>query len=112
MNKKGFTLIELLACITIMTIIATMACINMAKVFDNKEKEKQKSKEEIITSAACIYIELNKNNDLKEKCLSDSCDISTNDLIKEGLLNEEDVSNSELIHIEMKNNEKKCTIKK
>lgn len=111
MNKKGFTLIELLSTITIMTVIATMVCINIVKIFDNKDKEEKKSKESIITNAACIYIELNKNNDLKEKCLSIGCDISSNDLIKEGILNEEDVDNSKIIHIEKENNEKKCTIK-
>lgn len=111
MNKKGFTLIELLSTITIMTVIATMVCINVVKIFDNKDKEEQKSKENIITNAACIYIELSKNNDLKEKCLSIGCDISSNDLIKEGILNEEDVDNFKIIHIEKENNEKKCTIK-
>ena len=39
MDKKGFTLIELLSTITIMTVIATMVCINNSKLFDNNDKE-------------------------------------------------------------------------
>ena len=111
MDKKGFTLIELLSTITIMTVIATMVCINITKIFDNKDVEEQKNKDGIITSAACVYIELEKNNDLKEKCLSIGCDISSKDLIEEGILDKEDVNNSIIIHISKENNEKKCTIK-
>jgi len=111
MDKRGFTLIELLACITIMTLIATMACINITKSYANNEIEEQKRKEEIITSAACVYIELHKNIELKKECLKAGCDISSNDLIKEGLIDEEDVDKSKVIHIEMQNNEKKCIIK-
>ena len=112
MNKKGFTLIELLATITIMTIIATMVCINMDKIFDNNDSEKEKNNEEIITNAACVYIELNKYANLKQECFKNGCDIKAIDLINEGLLNNEDVNNSDIIHIEINNNEKKCTIKK
>ena len=68
-NKKGFTLIELLATITIMTIIATMASINTVKIFDEKEKSAKKREQEIIEASACVYIELNKNKDLKEQFL-------------------------------------------
>ena len=46
MDKKGFTLIELLSTITIMTVIATMVCINISKIFDNNESEREKSNEE------------------------------------------------------------------
>ena len=111
MDKKGFTLIELLSTITIMTVIATMVCINMDKIFDNNKNDKEIENNEIITSAACIYIELNKNIELKEKCLSTGCDINASTLIDEGLIDKENVNNSKIIHIEMYNNEKKCTIK-
>lgn len=111
MNKKGYTLIELLSTITIMSLIAVIASINIVKIFDDKEKEAKKSEESIITTAACLYIELNKNEQLKANCLQNECDITTDTLIKEGLLNEEDVSNTKVIHIKKENNEKKCTIK-
>ena len=112
MNKKGFTLIELLSTITIMTLIATIISINVIKIFDTKEKETKASEESIITSAACVYIELNKNEQLKNICLTSGCDITTDILIEEGLINEADVSNKRVIHITKENNEKKCTIRK
>lgn len=110
MDKKGFTLIEVLSTITIMTVIATMVCININKVFDNNDKEEENNNS-IIEASACIYIELNKNEELKKECYTNGCDISTDILIKEGLLDKENVNNSKFIHIEIHNNEKRCTIK-
>ena len=109
MNKKGFTLIELLSSITLMTIIATIASINLIKILDEKEKISTKNTESIITTAA--YIELDKNADLKEECLTNGCTITTDILIKEGLLNSEDVNKTEVINISKENNTKICKIK-
>ena len=39
------------------------------------------------------------------------CEITTDTLIKSGLLKEEDVNNSKVINIYKENNEKKCVIK-
>ncbi len=111
MNKKGFTLIELLSSITLMTIIATIASINLIKILDEKEKISTKNTESIITTAACLYIELDKNADLKEECLTNGCTITTDILIKEGLLNSEDVNKTEVINISKENNTKICKIK-
>lgn len=111
MNKKGFTLIELLSTITIMTLIATIASINIIKILDEKELENKKREESIIEKAACVYIELNKNKELKENCLTIGCDIDTDTLIKEGLIDEKEISKKERIHIEKENLEKKCTMK-
>lgn len=111
MNKKGFTLIELLASITIMALIATIASINFVKIFDNERIIADNNKDTIITEAACVYIELEKNKDLKNTCLKNGCEISSDTLIKSGLLKEDDVSNSKVIHIYKENNEKKCIIK-
>lgn len=111
MNKKGYTLIELLSTITILGLIATIASINMVKIFDNKKEASEKGTTEVIETAACVYIELEENKALKEECLTRGCDISTETLIKDGLLSEKDVSNSKVIHIEKINNEKKCILK-
>ncbi len=111
MDKKGFTLIELLSTITIMTVIATMVCINIDKIFDNNKQE-QETNNKLISDAACVYIELNKNTALKEECFTSGCDITTDTLIKEGLLEEENVSKSKIIHIEKNNNnEKICKVR-
>lgn len=109
-NKKGFTLVELLSTITIMTVIATMATVNIIKIMDEKEKANDESINNVITSAACVYIELDKNKSLKETCLTYGCNINTDTLINEGLLKKEDVSKLEVIHIAKENNEKICTI--
>lgn len=110
MNKRGFTLIELLSTITIMGLIATLTTINVIKIFDEKETISKNNQKEIITTAACLYIELDENKALKEKCLSTGCTLSTTTLINAGLLNQEDVDNSPVINIYKENNEKKCVI--
>ena len=111
MNKKGFTLVELLSSITILGLIATITSINIVKIFDNKKEFQDNTKDSIITTAACVYIELDENKDLKEKCLSTGCEINTDTLIKSGLLNKEDVDNPKVINISKKNNVKTCTLK-
>mgnify|MGYP005798126483 CR=1 FL=1 len=110
MNKKGFTLIELLSTIAIMTIIATVLTVNVLNIFESKQKITNQTKENIITTAANVYLELNKNKELKENCKLNGCNISVNTLIKEGLLNEEDVNNSKVINIYYENNEQKVKI--
>ncbi len=110
MNKKGFTLIELLASIAIMGLIATITSINIIKIFDNKKTIAKTNKESIITTAACIYIELEENSSLKSNCLTNGCTISSNDLIKSGLLKKEDVDKETFINIIKDHNEKTCKI--
>lgn len=110
-NKKGFTLIEILSTITVMGIIATVASFNIVEIFDKKLEEENNTKENIISKAACVYIELNKNKELKNNCLINGCLISTTTLIEEGLLYKEDVDKEQVINIEIKDNEKKCTLK-
>ena len=112
MNKKGFTLIELLSSITIMGLIATITSINIVKIFDQKKEISNNNKESVITTAACVYIELNENKTLKDSCLSNGCTISTNTLIKSGLLKEDDVDKETFINIYKENNQKMCTIRK
>ena len=110
MNKKGFTLIELLATIAIMTVIATVLTINVLNIFESKEKMTKESMNNIITTAANVYLELNKNEELKETCKTNGCSITTDTLIKEGLLSEEDVDNSKVINIYYEDNEQKYKI--
>lgn len=111
MNKKGFTLIELLATIAIIAIVATIASINFLNIFNNNEKEDEKRKDNILESAACVYIELKENSILKQECLENGCEITAIDLIKKGLVFENDVDKSAVINIYKINNEKKCAIK-
>ncbi len=110
MNKKGFTLIELLSTITIMTLIATVLTINVLNIFESKKNIAEERTNNIITTAASVYLELKENKELKESCKIKGCNISINTLIKEGLLNENDVDNSKVINIYYENNEQKYTI--
>lgn len=110
MNKKGFTLIELLSTITIMTLIATVLTINVLNIFESKKNIAEERTNNIITTAASVYLELKENKALKESCKIKGCNISINTLIKEGLLNENDVDNSKVINIYYENNEQKYTI--
>lgn len=110
MNKKGFTLVELLSCITIMALIATLASVNIVKIFDNKENIADTNIESIVTASACVYVELDKNALLKEECLNNGCEINSEILVKAGLLND-DIDKNYIIKIYKDNNEKKCIIK-
>lgn len=110
MNKKGFTLIELLSTITIMTLIATVLTINVLNIFENKKKIAEESTNNIIITAANVYLELNEQKNLKENCKINGCNIAIDTLIKEGLLNESDVDNLKVINIYYENNEQKFKI--
>lgn len=110
MNKSGFTLIELLATIAIMAVIAAVLSINIINIFESKEKMTEESVENIITTAASVYLELSENENLKKSCKEEGCSISTNTLIESGLLNESDVDNIEVINIHYERNELKYTI--
>lgn len=109
MNKNGFTLIELLATITIIGMVAVMVSINISKAFVlPDEKQNMKS---ILETAACVYVELEENKNLKKECLKSSCLIKSDDLIKAGLIYAEDIDEEEIIEVKSINNEKVCTLK-
>jgi len=110
MNKKGFTLIELLCSITIMSLITTIASLNIISIFDAKKEQTIILENEIIETATCTYIELDKNKSLKLKCLNFGCEIKSDLLVSEGLLKEENYKDVN-IKIYTENNTKKCIIK-
>ena len=109
-NKRGFTLIELLCTVAIMSFIATLVSINMVKLINTKEQLNTESKNSIITTSACLYIELKENANLKRECLKDSCLISTDTLIQKGLLDSRLIDKEINVKIYQENNEKKCVI--
>lgn len=110
MDKRGFTLIELLATIAIMSVITTILTINIMNIFEAKNEKTNEVLDNIIITAAEVYLELNKNTNLKKECQTNGCSIAVTTLIKEGLLNEEDVDNSKVINISFENQEFKFLI--
>ena len=86
-------------------------CRYCGKKLIKEMQQEEKNQEEIITSAACVYIELSENKKFKEECLKNSCTINTNTLIEKGLLDEKNVSKNQVIHIYLDQKVKKCIIK-
>ena len=82
----------------------------MVGIFEEKKKMQEETQNSLMTTAACLYIELEDNIDLKNTCLKNGCTINTNTLINAGLLNEEDVPKNKNITIKKENNVKTCTI--
>ena len=111
MNKLGFTLIELLVSIAIISLIVIITNINIIKIHDETQNNYKTAQNNIITTAACTFIELNKNKELKEQCLNEGCTISSTILIEEGILDAKNVDKETLINIKKVNNEKTCSIK-
>ncbi len=110
MNKKGFTLIELLSTLAIMSVITTFVTFNIINIFENKKKIQEESINNIIIKAADVYINLKENKQLKNICITNGCTIKIDTLIKEGLLNEEDVDNTKVINIYYENKKQKYKI--
>lgn len=63
MKKNGFTLIELLAVVTIITLISLIAIPNITKNIREKKTEIDEANQKLLSSAADVYIENNKNYD-------------------------------------------------
>ena len=63
MKKNGFTLIELLAVVTIITLISLIAIPNISKNIKDKKIEIDEANQKLLSSAADVYIENNKNYD-------------------------------------------------
>ena len=63
MKKNGFTLIELLAVVTIIALLSLIAIPNITKNIKDKKTEIDEANQKLLSSAADVYIENNKNYD-------------------------------------------------
>ena len=63
MKKNGFTLIELLAVVTIIALLSIIAIPNISKNIIEKKAEIDEANQKLLSSAADVYIENNKNYD-------------------------------------------------
>lgn len=106
MNKKGFTLVELMATIGLLAIMSLVIGVNITSILKSTKQNEEEFNKEQIEKAACVYYSsdssegLNKNN------------ITVEDLIKSGLLDETYKNENGKITITFNDNEKKCSYNK
>jgi type IV pilus assembly protein PilA len=78
-NKKGFTLVELLAVIVILIIITAIAIPSISSSIERTNDRQKKSKEELIISAAELYLSDHKS--YREKFYNGNCYITVDSLV-------------------------------
>ena len=61
-NRKGFTLVELLVVLVILVVIMTIAIPSVTSSIERSKEKQEKSKIEMILSAAEIYVDRHKNS--------------------------------------------------
>ena len=85
MKKNGFTLIELIATMVLLAVLATILLVNMAGIKSNEEDAQIKRFKADVEEAACTYIDMSINSDLRESCKNNSnqskCQITLRKLI-------------------------------
>lgn len=88
MNKHGFTLIEILITIALISIVATIVVVNMTGILSNQDSDSYITFKNTITSAACAYIDMDENKEIRENCKlnNEGCNISIKSLINSGLI--------------------------
>ena len=92
--KKGFTLIEIIITIGLIAIIGTVIVSNLSVSYTNQQEEQYENFKNTLEKAACTYIDLNMNANLKRTCQNNgSCTIAVQDLLEEGLIEDEDLNN-------------------
>lgn len=108
MNKKGFTLVELMATIGLLAIMSLVIGVNITSILKSTKQNEEEFNKEQIEKAACVYYSsegLNNNP-------SGSTNITVENLIKSGLLDETYRNENGKITITFNDNEKKCSYNK
>ena len=106
MNKKGFTLVELMATIGLLAIMSLVIGVNITSILKNTKQREEDFNKEQIEKAACVYYsseELNKNG---------STNITVENLIESGLLDETYRNENGKITVTVNDDEKKCIYNK
>ena len=91
MNKKGFTMIELLVVIALIAIMAVLLTINMTGVLSEQKGMSFKTLKGEMESAACAYIDKQKNVDLRNQYKNSPTGgiVTLETLISDGLIDGE-----------------------
>lgn len=89
MKKNGFTLVELIATITLIALIATVILINVVGMKSNQDETMAKRFKTTVEEAACTYIDLSTQTELRNICKSNSnnsrCNIPLSVLISDAV---------------------------
>lgn len=89
MNKKGYTLIELIAVVVIIALIATIVALNFDTIIGKTNTKKNNAFKDDLEKAACVYIDLQVNQGVKEACYSSGCSVTAEQLIISGLISDD-----------------------
>ena len=132
-KKNGFTLIELIAAMALLAILSTVVLVNMVGIKHNQEEAQSVRFENDIEEAACTYIDMSTNSELRQRCKSDSsrneCKIKLDTLISDSvaliepdlfdpLTNKKAIEEKDDIYVQIKwenksgYKEKKCEMKR
>ena len=88
-KSKGFTLIELIATVALIAFLATVILINMTGVKSNEEQSAASTYIKNVQEAACTYIDMSNQTELREQCKSNAnssaCNISLRTLISDSV---------------------------
>lgn len=109
MNKKGFTLVELMATIGLLAIMSLVIGVNITSILKSTKQNEEEFNKEQIEKAACVYYSSDSSEGLNK---NGSTNITVEDLIKSGLLDETYKNENGKIIITFNDNEKKCSYNK
>lgn len=85
MNNKGFTLVELIITLSLIILMGLVITANMSGMFSKEEDKSVEKFKKQLEDAACVLVE---DSSYHSRCTS-GCTISMNDLIINGLIDED-----------------------
>ena len=72
MNEKGFTMIELLVVISLIALMSILVIINMTGILGEQNNTSLNNIKTKIETAACTYIDMQENHDLRDQYKNNS----------------------------------------
>ena len=80
-KKNGFTLIELIATISLLAIFSVVVLINLSYLKTNEDNKNAERFQKRVEEAACSYIDMIENTNMRKNCKISGCTIYLSDLI-------------------------------
>lgn len=110
MNKKGFTLIEITGVVLILGVIFLMAYPTLENILKKSDKGQDNLDNENVIMAARTYINL--HNSEYEFIEGGFISVSLVDMVKEGLLDNNNYSPLDIVSCKMESNNLECNVDK